>query len=82
MVGSVGEPKKPTKENRFKETICVYLRDLRFLLGWMALCLGGQQIGGRMVPECSNLTARFPVVHAMHAGADLITSSTKTSSGM
>jgi len=90
-VGSVGEPKKPTKENRFKETICGYLRDLRFLLGWTALGLcdsvvfsrvGSQQTGGRMVPECSKLTARFPVVHAMHAGADLITFSTKTSCGM
>jgi len=38
--------------------------------------------GGRTDPECSNLTARLPVVHAMQAGADLITCSTKTSSGM
>ena len=60
--------------------------------GWAALCLcvsvvflsqqEAQATGGRMVPELSNLTARLPVVHAMQAGADLMTCSTKTSSGM
>ncbi len=44
--------------------------------------LGSQQTGGRTAPECSKLTARLPVVQAMHAGADLMTFSTKTSSGM
>jgi hypothetical protein len=37
--------------------------------------------GGRTAPACSNLTARCPVVHAIHAGALLITFSWKTSMG-
>ena len=41
-----------------------------------------QATGGRMDPELSNLTARLPVVQDMQAGADLMTCSTNTASGM
>ena len=76
------------------EWICVYLRDLRFLQAGDRLCVlcasvvlrrwpEAQAIGGgRMDPELSNLTARLPVVQDMQAGADLMTCSTNTASGM
>ncbi len=57
-------------------------------LGVFAFSLGGwweledlPHAGGRTLPACSNFTARWPVVQAMHAGALLMTFSWNVSTG-